>query len=545
MTSRLIRVLVTVVGLVAVLAVTASHADAHAVLIGTSPGNDRIVAESPPEIRLRFDEAVEPSLASIVVFDGDARRLPVGNVTSPARGEIVAPIRETLPRGTFTVVWRSVSVDGHTVSGYFVFHVGAPGPNPTGVIGDVGEGGPPAALQGIDAVSRFLNLALTLLLIGGVTALVAVLRGQAPAVESRLWKATSRVAGAVALIGAWSVVVQAAKAGEGSITSALAGDHLRPVLETNYGTARMIQVAASLLVAGAAVLAARRPVDPLPGALACAGAAALTVVHGLAGHAGARGALAVVLDAVHVGAASVWFGGLATTALAVLMVRRDRGPVARATLPRFSGIALGAVGALVLTGVVNGLGELDGLGHLVSTTYGRLLVVKVALVGVLVGLAAVSRRRVRRGADPGHPLGRAVGAELLLMVVVVGVTTQLIAEPPARVAARTQETQHTARLDLGGIAARVVVTPVIAGPNTVEITLKRDGRSLDVDEVRVAAVNREAGLGPIRAPAPRTLPGTYVAASMPLLAPGRWTVTVSVREGEFDQYDDGFTVTLR
>lgn len=545
MTVRLVRIVAVVVALGAILGVLAPPAEGHATLVRSSPANDQIVAESPREIALEFDEAVEPGLASITVFDGEARRVGVGKPTAPAHGRLVVSVPEVLPRGTFTVVWRSVSVDGHAINGYFVFHVGVQGANPTGVIGEVDNGVPSPAVRVQDAVARFLGLSLTLIVVGGVASLLLMLRGRNPAVERRLWRYVASAAVVLALVAVWSVVIQAAKVAGSSTAAALESDALGPVLGSQNGSARILQVVAALVVAVAAAGVGRRMAVRAAVAGAIAGAALLTVVNGVAGHAGARGPLAVIVDAVHVAAASVWVGGLATVVFAIVLVRRDRTSFAQDALGAFSRVAVAAVAALILTGAISALVELGGLSHLWSTGYGRLILVKVALAAGLVALGTVSRRRVRHGETGPRPPGRLILTELGIMVVVVAVTTQLVAEPPARLATVTGETQHTVTTTLGGMRARITVTPVTAGPNTVTVALTRDGRSVDVDEVRVAATNTDAGLGPIRAPAVRSQPGTYVAASMPLLAKGEWRVVVSARSGEFDQYDEAFSVTLR
>lgn len=544
MTIRVFRALLLALGLLLTAGAMAPQAEGHANLLGTSPANDQVIAESPAEIRLRFDEPVERALASVTVFDGEAQRVSLGRLAVENDREVVVPVPDALSRGTFTVVWRSVSVDGHAINGYFVFHVGLRGANPAGVIGDVGSGEPSRAIEATDTVTRFLNLVLTLVVIGGVVTGVAVIRGRSSGVERGIWTVVAYVAGVLALVGAWSVVVQAAKGSGTSVASALDGELLKAVLSSQYGRARSAEVASALLVLLFALLVARTRARPAAVGSVVA-AVLLSFTHGAAGHAGARGVTAVLADGVHVMAASTWAGGLAMTCLAILLARRDRSILARNALTVFSGIALVAVAALILSGAVSGLIELGGVSHLWSTSYGRLILVKILIVGGLVGLAVVSRRRVRRGHDPGALIGRAIVVELGLMLVAVGVTTQLIAQPPARVAVRLGESQHTATMHLDDLDARVTVVPVAAGPNTVTILLMRDGRSVDVDEVRVAATNRERGLGPIRAPAPRTQPGTYVAASMPLMGSGDWDLTVSVRRGEFDQWEDAVRVTLR
>ncbi|WP_227997860.1 CopD family protein [Nocardia australiensis] len=88
-----------------------------------------------------------------------------------------------------------------------------------------------------------------------------------------------------------------------------------------------------------------------------------------------------VLGAVHALAAAAWFGLL----IALALVVRTRGEWA-VTLPRYSKLAGPLVAAVACTGLVNGLVRLGGVTPLVTTGYGRILLVKTL---VLLGLLAL------------------------------------------------------------------------------------------------------------------------------------------------------------
>src|SRR4029077_256701 len=72
----------------------------------------------------------------------------------------------------------------------------------------------------------------------------------------------------------------------------------------------------------------------------------------------------------------------------------ERSRLLLATLARFSPIGLGAVVVIVVTGVIQAYIDVRGLHGLLHTTYGALIVVKVALLASLVGLGWVNRERV-------------------------------------------------------------------------------------------------------------------------------------------------------
>ncbi|WP_392973358.1 CopD family protein [Streptomyces sp. LN245] len=99
---------------------------------------------------------------------------------------------------------------------------------------------------------------------------------------------------------------------------------------------------------------------------------------------------------------AVWLGGLAALLAAL---HRPAEPVPPAVVTRFSRLALTSVAVLAVTGVYQswrGLGSWDAL---TSTSYGRLLVVKVVLVALLLAGAAFSRRWTTRAATARTPAG--------------------------------------------------------------------------------------------------------------------------------------------
>ena len=64
-------------------------------------------------------------------------------------------------------------------------------------------------------------------------------------------------------------------------------------------------------------------------------------------------------------------------------------------MPRFSRLALGCFVALGVTGVYLAWRQAGELAALPATEFGRLLLIKSAIVLVIVALAALSRRAVR------------------------------------------------------------------------------------------------------------------------------------------------------
>lgn len=142
-----------------------------------------------------------------------------------------------------------------------------------------------------------------------------------------------------------------------------------------------------------------------------------------------------VADSVHLLAAGAWIGGLA--GLARLLVVSKPGPELEGSLKRFSAMGYFAVAAIVGTGLVNGWLLVGSLKALFVTTYGLVLLVKVALFGGMLGLALVNRFRLspaigkRSGTAALADLRRSVMIEQGLGFAVLAVVSVLGMLPPA------------------------------------------------------------------------------------------------------------------
>lgn len=170
--------------------------------------------------------------------------------------------------------------------------------------------------------------------------------------------------------------------------------------ETPMGWAFMVRFAALLLVV-AGGLAVRRA--PAAGLWLASGAGAVALAT-LAwnGHAGATeewlGTVHLASDFLHLWASGLWVAALFE--LFAMLARREpdmrRLGVAQRALQGFSELGTVIVGILVATGIINGaiiLGGVD-LWSVASAPYGQLLLIKLALFGAMLALAALNRFRL-------------------------------------------------------------------------------------------------------------------------------------------------------
>jgi len=560
-------------GLVTVLLVVwAGTASAHAQLESSDPAAQSVLLIAPTQVVLHFGEPVTVDAGSLRVLGPDGRRIDNGG-THHLEGDsraIASTLPPRLPKGTYVVAWRVISADAHPVHGAFVYSVGSD------------RGAAKASVQATALADRSgsttvgvlywlirLLVFASLLVLVGLSWMIAL-----------TWRPSGspRRAGVVLWVSWWVLAVATvlAVAAQGVYGAGLPiGDIIRPslitgVLRTQFGELAVVRL--GLLAVFIGVLrgiedrASRGPlrwrwVLPFNAVLGLA----LVLTVSLAGHAstGADPTWGLVLDVLHLSAASVWTGGLAL--LAVVLIRPDAsrgqtddpGRITRAV----SAYALAAVVVVVVTGTLQSMRQVGSVYAFVNTTYGRTLLVKIAIVVVLIALGALSRRLVHRGwglrrssraaissappAQPSSPapaqfgasgghdsrpgrLRRLVVAELAVVLAVLAVTALLVNSVPARQAAALPFSTSFTTL---GVQVNVLVDPARTGPvNRIHIyVLSSAGTPKAVPELDASLSLAAEELGPLQVPLRVGGPGHYYATHVDIPITGSWTLTVTLR----------------
>lgn len=168
-------------------------------------------------------------------------------------------------------------------------------------------------------------------------------------------------------------------------------------------------------------------------------AAGMCAFPAFSGHAaGSEGLrwLLIPADILHVMAAGSWIGGLLFVLAAEAEARRrngGEGSLLADVVPRFSPVALVSAGLLAATGTLASFVHIESVGALFGSTYGRLLLAKVALVLLVMVLGALNWRRltpllVDGGSDA--PIRGNATRELVVAQVVILVTALLVRTSP-------------------------------------------------------------------------------------------------------------------
>lgn len=487
----------TLAALGALMGTGPATALAHPLLLQSAPQAGLVSPQAPDAIRLALSESGVARGSRIELLDARGRRVPTSPVVASAgnRTFSVTP-RRTLPSAVYTVRWSVLGNDGHLVRGTFDFGVAGaggaapPGAEKLGGTGAGGRGGENAVSDGVVAVlGRWLGVAAAALLLGAFVLLALLRRREDPSLDA----ARARVRAAAPLI--WILVGFAAVEGVLAAATSGTGGEVDLGLLTAAPTARadLLRLVLFALVT-VALLALGERREPLRGRLLAGGTVAILLTYALSGHVLSDPSAWTVLDqTVHVLTASLWLGGV--LAIVLLTVRNAVPAVSAARA--FAPVAAGALGVAIVTGVLAAVREVDAWYFLRWSDYGRVVLVKSALVALVAVAGAVVFWRARRagaeaGAAPAGRGSRLVRVEAVGVVAIVGLAAALsgIAQgrgqplPAERGTLFAGPAFGTALLADGG--AQLTLAPARRGSNVLTTLLPPEERTPQRISVRLA-----------------------------------------------------------
>lgn len=430
---------------------------AHTALRRSEPASGAHLMQAPRRLVLEFTEVIALATARVILRGpaGDTISLTALRHADSTRRVIEAELNGAPHAGAHTVEWTVAGTDGHPVRGTFGFTIdsaaaGLAAPvdsisttesGDMGVTGGAGGGGRQGAFDASSpsyVAVRFLGLAAMLGVLGALTLGVVVAPsaaldsdaggavvesarrfGLASAVALLVFAAARLVLQTLALHGAWDTT-GARHALSGSV----------------WGVGWQLQAAGAVLVAVLLGIRSRASLR-----LAMIPALAIAISASLSGHPVAvpdAAPLAVTLDAIHILAAGGWLGTLAVIVLVLMpggrIIPRDARPgTLRRLLVAFTPVALASAAVLVLSGAIGAWLQMGGISPLFASGYGRLVLLKIAVLLVIAALGMLNWRRIVPGIASAEGVTRlraSAGAELTLAVVALLVTAVLTATTP-------------------------------------------------------------------------------------------------------------------
>jgi copper resistance protein C len=103
-----------------------SEAVAHSRLVKSDPAARAVIDAAPKELKLWFNEKVEPAFAKVWIVPEQAPEIPLASHGDDSDQKLlIVTLPDTLPAGPVNIGYHVLSVDGHVVDDKFSFTIKA------------------------------------------------------------------------------------------------------------------------------------------------------------------------------------------------------------------------------------------------------------------------------------------------------------------------------------------------------------------------------------------------------------------------------------
>jgi copper transport protein len=582
---------------------TIPHAYAHAYVIGSDPYPSQSLPKGPSNVVVHLSEPVDIRYSYVKVLGPGGNQIDKKD-THYVNGDhttLAVMLPAGVKDGVYTVSTRMLSeTDGHVTRNAFVFGVGhavIPSSVPNA------SAGLSSLLYIPEAIARFPTLVGQVIIVGGAFATLWLWRPIAridwlantldqvqTTIDKRI--AILMVIGAAILLASdFGMIYAEAKSIDISILDAIG---------TNFGSLWIYRLVTSIVLMCLSVLlflnqrknkGGRTQKSIIYGLLGVGLIALLTT--SLIGHGAALNprSVPILIDFVHNLAASLWIGGVIYLAFVVVpgIKQSHKDEYIKASLlslliPRFSTIPVVILGTIVITGPFLLYLLEPHLGLTLASLYGKALIAKLILAGVMIGNGAYNQSIIHRdslkivamtsivsGSDASQKkgsestidgrrgnfenliskFGKSTKAEAfvgiaLLAAVAVLVNTGL---PASEFQSLIQIVQHQQQQSIPGMnfangiatpqqgftatnfignnqKVTLSINPYIPGNNKFQITYSdSDGNPIDIKSVQLRYTQTDKGIGPITVDTDKVSRGIFsVNAAFGLAGP--WDLQV-------------------
>lgn len=583
------------------------EASAHAALVRSNPANGEKMSRPPVRVILNFSEPIERRLTKVQVFDKDRNQVDAGDIEFDAKDPTFASVglKEIGP-GLYLVEFANVStVDGHPWNGVFQFIVLNPdGSAPAGVEFNTGAASgagatgllPPKA----DAALKWFALLSLCIVAGSAFFILAVARPAASFMEDEAYqRVIARAegwlinAGHILLpLGFISMMFLVLLTVNRFETSTSLGTYLVSIQAGRYRSLFLVSAIVALIGIDVLNLASKRRVRDV--GLAMCLAASLVALFSFSatshGGVGIGSFWAVTSDYIHLVASAAWLGALAMLlpffwwSRKVLSQEQTRFLYTANLFDRFSIIAGLSVIAILATGTFNGLAQIPNWDAMIHTSYGRVLVVKLAMIVPLLAVAGLNafviKPRLVDAIDGMYQNGGGlseekrdvaerqlsrmqrllpytVAAEVALVVAVFASVAVLSQTSTAKgeIASRQSEIQSASGFKdekpAGDLQLEFIIKPNRVGLNQYTLNIKNaDGSPVtDATQVRLRYFYTDPSdpnlkTGQTELILNRFGDGVYQGSGAYFSQPGSWRVEAGIRREGKDDVSRNFVVSV-
>lgn len=525
---------------------------AHAYITNSTPSENEILETAPNNVYIEFNEKIQTGFTILNVLNSSGERVDQKNVQIDPNTEksITVDLKPDLPNDIYTVEWRVVSADGHSVSGMIPFSVGE---LPEGATFPTQqENGNMFTFISTMINKGFLYIGFTLYM-GLVLFYLIWYKGNT--LSNRLVKRTKSVSITTITLLAISIVsfiiIQTQSYAGGGLLAALSVSNLLETLKsTKEGTIWILQIILLVILFVShlsiwkkeAYLEKKRWVIP---GLAFLG---IMLSKAFLGHPSSSPyeTVAILFDFAHLVSASIWLGGM----LVILLFLRE-GIFARkgeghdlywGSMEKYSLWALFSVAVLVISGAINGSLLIPDFHSLVSTAYGKVLLIKVGLLVLMLIFGAyhlVSRILLKK--KEFYKLSIKIEIALGILVLLVTSAFTQIQTPTLPIDLPFYE-----EAELGyNENISLSITPKKTGVQNQYELFVFDNNRKPIDPIEQITISLINGEKETSFPLTKEKDGHYLAENLQLNQPGNWEVEIHVLTDELESLDYSFKIQVR
>ena len=503
------------------LVASVPYAAAHPFTLETSPSSAINAPVGITEVYVTYSESIELDFSSLKVFDNNGDQIDNRDTQYHKNEESLVVTTPPLQEGVYTVASKVLSrVDGHLVPDTFIFAVGDIKLDPAHLDGPTSDTVflPEAGVRfpGLVGQTVVLGAVIASLLIWG-TQDKRLIRTDIEKIKSVYHSKFSSVTGVGLILVVISNITMMA------VQAWRLESPLLDVIQTTFGTTWLLRMIITAALLGAWFwMERKKQLTKTNQILILALSLGLIATTTLMGHgAASEQTPAVVLDYVHNLVAAVWIGGIVFFAFVLLptfsrLESYKKEGMSLIMIPRFSIAFVIAVGIVIITGPTLMWFLESDIGVIADSTYGKLIMAKIAIAAAMVGLGGFFQLRIQKSGEQAvrtkslsvhGKMQRSLRIDAALGVILLGVVALLVngtlpAGEIQRIDAQevqygfeTTEFSGEARFDMS-------ITPFSAGDNSISVSVSDPGGGLihDLDWVKAKVSNPEKNIAPIEVP---------------------------------------------
>ena len=537
---RLLAVLVTIG--------VSQTAFAHAVLLGSTPKAGEMLADSPKELTLNFNEEVGPIFFK--VLDKTGKEVGKPGEIRPDGNNLHLPLGEALANGTYVLTYRVISADTHPVGTTFGFSVGEPMADMSQMSQSAAESSTPWTYA--VAANRWVLYATMLLAAGSALFMLLIPTPAGVGAATFSLGRTSAIIASVAYLLA--IGIGGAEMLMGGATALLSVDAWSRGVGSTLTPSAVIGVPAMLVLIYAFGQGADKPKT---GALTVGAVAAIGsfLVTGHAATAAPVWLMATVV-AIHLFGASFWFGALYPLFKTAGTTDATQAGV---VMTKFSVWAMFSVGLIILSGLAISFVQVESPSKLLGNAYGAGLVRKLVLVAIILGLAAYNKLVLTPALEKGdatasHRIRRTIRIEIVVYVLILGAAMSLtLTTPPRAIMApgaggmAMMNEGFKATVQANGYTVDLDITPAKAGENMIMATIKdKDGQVIStLADLEITGNLPAAGISDVFVKGQNTGNGMWHFMFKEMIIPGDWKLKVDAFINDFDKVSFETTVPIK